>query len=885
MKIQSAVILLTACWAQWTHGCGMSVHNEITHRSLEIFHPQSSIEAFYKAIVTKHTTFAQAGSFFPDWGYNCLGYSRQSEDAHWPPFIKSAVEYVRESYPRSEWTEPHVQGLIAFVFSIMSHGVADVKWHSLGGLEEYFIHAMAQNDFYGNIDEAHKAADTGAEFTLRHSSRLSYMSDTWQVPLIDLINIYARIYEATNETALVPTKDHLQHCMTAAFAAAKLDAKLGHHMFAYYGSQSPFLIEQLNDYHKGGLQDMSASVAECYSDMVHAFENTDNLNHTILCAQYFDSTNLLADKPRCATVTQLPEYSAICQPLQHYDPKRGILTLTLPTNQCNIPLPGKKHIPSFPSLSHSPLKPLEPLFRYQDGATDNTPAENEGIRHCSPLSIPDQKSSNSALAPFVVTLSLPISSVAIGHETAVGDYDADGQLDLAISAPYHDNIIPLDDDDYDDDYEISGGDSSRSSSSSSGSDRSNRSRAPKLMAGAVFILNDTRARFNRIAQQDKHIKINDIRKQSQVVLQGNATHGRFGWSMATIDFNQDGVDDLAVAAPFSDNLQGHVDIFLGNPRKGLSSTPDIRIRVQAVVGHIEGLGLSIMGLDLDGNGYRDLVIGCPYCSVLDQIQAGAVYVFLGRKGDHVSKSDIFPDWVLTNPQPMPYEHFGSSIDFIPPLPHTAGLLLIGAPGHKHSELQQAGRVYGFKISPSFSPALWWTMTGTNEFQQFGRIVLVGKTEKTKGFLAVSSPSEETRVAFDKHWQAGVVRLYNANTLLLDTQQDNRGVVVELGVRHALLKQLDGRETSGSLGTSIAFHEQDKEVSLWVGEPMSEQENGRVYRWIIQKDSIQCLYNTPSLARFGSHIGHTGTNAMSVTSQHYSDKARFSGAIHLIQPRA
>ncbi|KAL0073965.1 hypothetical protein J3Q64DRAFT_1649557 [Phycomyces blakesleeanus] len=612
----------------------------------------------------------------------------------------------------------------------MSHGVADVKWHSLGGLEEYFIHAMAQNDFYGNIDEAHKAADTGAEFTLRHSSRLSYMSDTWQVPLIDLINIYARIYEATNETALVPTKDHLQHCMTAAFAAAKLDAKLGHHMFAYYGSQR--------------LQDMSASVAECYSDMVHAFENTDNLNHTILCAQYFDSTNLLADKPRCATVTQLPEYSAICQPLQHYDPKRGILTLTLPTNQCNIPLPGKKHIPSFP--------------------------KNEGIRHCSPLSIPDQKSSNSALAPFVVTLSLPISSVAIGHETAVGDYDADGQLDLAISAPYHDNIIPLDDDDYDDDYEI-----------------------------------------------NKHIKINDIRKQSQVVLQGNATHGRFGWSMATIDFNQDGVDDLAVAAPFSDNLQGHVDIFLGNPRKGLSSTPDIRIRVQAVVGHIEGLGLSIMGLDLDGNGYRDLVIGCPYCSVLDQIQAGAVYVFLGRKGDHVSKSDIFPDWVLTNPQPMPYEHFGSSIDFIPPLPHTAGLLLIGAPGHKHSELQQAGRVYGFKISPSFQ--------------------------------SIRSKFNETRVAFDKHWQAGVVRLYNANTLLLDTQQDNRGVVVELGVRHALLKQLDGRETSGSLGTSIAFHEQDKEVSLWVGEPMSEQENGRVYRWIIQKDSIQCLYNTPSLVIF------------------------------------
>ncbi|KAI9016347.1 hypothetical protein CLU79DRAFT_837638 [Phycomyces nitens] len=829
-----------AAFCQQIYGCGMSVHNEITHRSLEIFHPRSSIEAFYKDMVTKHTAFAQAGSFFPDWGYNCLGYSRQSEDAHWPPFIKSAVDYVRETYPRSEWTEPHVQGLIAFVFSIMSHGVADVKWHSLGGLEDYFIHAMAHNDFYGDIEEAHKAADTGAEFTLRHSSRLSYMSDSWKVPLIDLINIYARIYEATNETALVPTKEHLQQCMTAAFAAAKLDAKLGHHMFAYYGSQSPFLIEQLNDYHKGGLQDMSASVAECYSDMVSAFEDTANRNHTILCARYFDSTHLPSNKPRCSPVPL--QYSPICQPLQDYDPHRGILTLTLQSNQCKLPLPA---IPrsSFPRLSNPPGS--QTAFRYQQNTEDIPLAEKDNMRHCSPLSIPNQKSSNSALAPFVVTLSLPISSVAIGHETAVGDYDADGQLDLAISAPYHDTFS-RDDQEY--------------------------SSEPKLMAGAVFILNDTRTRFNRIVNQDKNVKINDIREQSQVVLQGNTTHGRFGWSMATIDFNQDGIDDLAVAAPFSDNLEGHIDIFFGNP-KGLSSSPDIRLRVQTVVGHVEGLGFNLMGLDINGNGYRDLVVGCPYCSVLDNKQAGAVYVFLGKHSEHASRAEIFPDWFLTNPHASAYEHFGSSIDFIPPLPHTSGVLLVGAPGYKLKNRQQAGRIYGFKITPSFSPALWWTMSGTHEFQQFGRIALVGKTEKSKGFLAVSSPSEETRVALDKRWQAGVVRLYHSSTLLWATQQDNQGNVVELDINYGLFKQLDGRETSGSLGASLAFHEQGKELSLWVGEPMSEQENGRVYRWVLQKDSIKCLYNTPNLARFGSHIGHTGTNTISVTSQHYSDEAR------------
>lgn len=171
--------------------------------------------------------------------------------AHWPTFIKTAVNYIREVYPASRFhTDKHVKGLISFVFAIMSHGMADVKWHSLAGLTDYFIVAMANSDFHGDTKESHLAADTGAEFTLRHSSQLSYLNETWHVPIKDIVEIYKRLYSSGEQK--VPLASHIQYCMAAAFAASKIDVEFGKLMFGYYGSKSPFLTEELYDYYKGG---------------------------------------------------------------------------------------------------------------------------------------------------------------------------------------------------------------------------------------------------------------------------------------------------------------------------------------------------------------------------------------------------------------------------------------------------------------------------------------------------------------------------------------------------------------------------------------------------------------------------------------------------------
>jgi hypothetical protein len=83
------------------------------------------------------------------------------------------------------------------------------------------------------------------------------------------------------------------------------------------------------------------------------------------------------------------------------------------------------------------------------------------------------------------------------------------------------------------------------------------------------------------------------------------------------DLNRDGFNDIAVSAPFEGN--GAVYIFLGGP-DGLSSKPSQKISAPSELpityeGYEEqtamfGHGIS-RGVDIDGNGYRDIAIGSP----------------------------------------------------------------------------------------------------------------------------------------------------------------------------------------------------------------------------------------------------------------------------------
>ncbi|KAI9490285.1 hypothetical protein BDB00DRAFT_560866 [Zychaea mexicana] len=834
-----ATVLLIAAWLNsMAVACGISIHTEVTYRSLALFEPVTEVQSAYKSIMERSDGYVQAGSFFPDWGYQCMGYNEEAEDAHWAPFIRTAIDYVKETYPAPRTSgDPHVEGLVSFIFAIMSHDVADVRWHSLQGLKDYFIEAMAHMDFGGDYSKAHTAADTGAEFTLQHSTRLNYINATWHVPVRDIVNIYARLYKNdANGSRRIPHQDHLIYCMTTAFAASRIDLEFGRFLFGYYGSKSPFLIEELVDHYKGGLQDMSASIAECHPDIIEALER-NNSDHKTLCGSYFDEdTTNNHDKKPIRGVHHTPngrssDDAGIQRIINNelikklFDDKHGTLSLSFtPTmtsasidkieqEQERDTLPivldinnNKYHgvsAKSYDNRSPRGNRQQSLLFNYQQ----SIPSSIHEFRRDKPVCVNLHQGENGNKNQrrgrrdtedmSSITLSLPESSAAIGHATTIGDLDGDGERELIISAPYH----------------------------------GQQQQQQELMSGAVFVLNGTNTLLN--THQTSSL-IDDIRNASRDVLMGTHRRGRFGWSMATVDLNGDGIDDLAVAAPFANDNQGHVDIFYGRKHLGIASSPDVRIEVP----NTEGFGFVVAGLDIDADGHKDLVVGCPYCAVAGKQQAGAVYIFLSSTTSKNNKTYTGrPDISIYNTAPEPYEHFGSALEFS----STAKILLVGAPGcnnndnkKKKNVEERAGRVYAFRVysENSLWVSLVWTMAGTHRFQHFGSVITLDRTQR---LLAVSSPSEETKKGIVRKWQAGTVRVYDWTRLHYEG-----GTTV--GMNHHLVHQMNGQDSAGHLGHSLAFFDD----GLWVGEPMANGERGRVHRWVFKDNSVTCMINADTM---------------------------------------
>ncbi|XP_069380752.1 integrin alpha-3-like [Paralichthys olivaceus] len=95
--------------------------------------------------------------------------------------------------------------------------------------------------------------------------------------------------------------------------------------------------------------------------------------------------------------------------------------------------------------------------------------------------------------------------------------------------------------------------------------------------------------------------------EPSVVLRGPA-QSAFGMTVAAAgDLNQDGFQDFAVGAPFSET--GSVMIWTGSS-EGVSTEPSQVIRGSSVAPQFRTFGFSLSaGMDVDGNKYPDLVVG------------------------------------------------------------------------------------------------------------------------------------------------------------------------------------------------------------------------------------------------------------------------------------
>jgi glycosylphosphatidylinositol phospholipase D len=138
-----------------------------------------------------------------------------------------------------------------------------------------------------------------------------------------------------------------------------------------------------------------------------------------------------------------------------------------------------------------------------------------------------------------------------------------------------------------------------------------------------------------------------------------------------------------------------------------------------------GLGSRLYSYDIDGDGYKDLVIGSPYRSSSNYVpQTGIVHALLSSSSKYgrlpfgfaLDVSEV-ASWSLSDGSIM-YEQFGSSVAF------HGDLLVVGAPGWRAGRSDAArGRVYAYNVTGSDTPSLLFSITANEVMTGFGKYVL------------------------------------------------------------------------------------------------------------------------------------------------------------------
>jgi hypothetical protein len=223
---------------------------------------------------------------------------------------------------------------------------------------------------------------------------------------------------------------------------------------------------------------------------------------------------------------------------------------------------------------------------------------------------------------------------------AAGDFDGDGNDDLAVGAPGESpgNVFT---------YRVEGSEGLRYwttiAPSSTGDDEDDR-------FGSAFASGD----FDGDGRDDLAVGAPGVSPGTVFTYRGNDTEGllpwtdlsppsvgvdqddRFGFALAAGDFDGDGNDDLAAGAPGATsgdgNRSGLVYTYRGSRDEGLQSWSDTGQSWLGVDEEDDRFGFALVAGDFDGDGNDDMAVGAPGESPGEGEQSGYVFTFRGVDG-------------------------------------------------------------------------------------------------------------------------------------------------------------------------------------------------------------------------------------------------------------
>lgn len=309
-----ASILVLLLFVLAVESCGITTHTVIGKRAFYWWKKEANNT--YPVIINNHLKTFYAGLIFPDWGYNCIigdpHLKNASEMAHWLPFQQATIQYLHQTY---HLNDENAERLIAFLFGVMSHSVADIIWHDLGVIQETrqgFIQALANTDyqFQGRDYNStiHSLADIGGEFMAGLEFDLSYLG-IFDLPYHDIVKIYQSL-------GINVSKLDLEVCIYELYMELEIMKVMVDEIIYYpLASQSPFLIDYYQDWWLGGIWSLATWTQNCWDSLAIMVEEPNYPP----CYIYSKSVTNLPTPPIASNYqgTSLKE-SHYCSQPKHY---------------------------------------------------------------------------------------------------------------------------------------------------------------------------------------------------------------------------------------------------------------------------------------------------------------------------------------------------------------------------------------------------------------------------------------------------------------------------------------------------------------------------------------------------------------------------------------